>query len=386
MNCGTGDNRCAFRFPDALVLLILSSMLTCLLAPALAQSLASSKNNYCINNAKQIAIALQNHHDTRRTFPLASTRLITSKPGHAGDADAAGYSWLVMLLPYMEETLYWDQLVRSSDKLLKDPFDPEVTSKDGANGVPSRGVAFNSFLCPSFLAGRLDDAPGTEKRSAIEKLTKSPAVSNYHGFAGSHFYSAKGLGRLLSDDKLTKQADGRVSSGVIFEGDGVLPFPRQAANKMRQAGISFQRIIDGTSRTLMFAETIEPEFASWLDGQVTWFVAAWPANPDVPSLIQLPGKGEQKELGWTDSQLPKNWASLGRPCAVDKPNAGIVYLPGARWSGGKDRKWGPSSYHGHEAVHGFCDASVKMIKDDIDKNVYLHLVTRNGREIDDVKW
>ena len=104
------------QFCDLVVTLIVLVALVSLLAPALAQSREGAYANSCVNNAHMIAIALQSHNDARRTFPLASTRFITAKPRHAGDADAAGSSWLTMLLPYLEQNEYFDLINQTSNK------------------------------------------------------------------------------------------------------------------------------------------------------------------------------------------------------------------------------------------------------------------------------
>jgi len=35
--------------------------------------------------------------------------------------------------------------------------------------------------------------------------------------------------------------------------------------------------------------------------------------------------------------------------------------------------------------HGFADAHADGISDTVDRNVYLHMITRNGREVDNVQ-
>jgi hypothetical protein len=49
---------------------------------------------------------------------------------------------------------------------------------------------------------------------------------------------------------------------------------------------------------------------------------------------------------------------------------------------GGPRVWGPSSRHPGVVIHGFGDARADSVNDNIDKDVYLHMVTRTGREVD----
>lgn len=55
---------------------------------------------HCQNNLRQLGIALQNYHDTYKTFPPAYIADASGKPMH---------SWRVLLLPFMEEQKLYDQ-------------------------------------------------------------------------------------------------------------------------------------------------------------------------------------------------------------------------------------------------------------------------------------
>jgi hypothetical protein len=48
----------------------------------------------------------------------------------------------------------------------------------------------------------------------------------------------------------------------------------------------------------------------------------------------------------------------------------------------QNRNWGPSSRHPGVVIHGFGDAHTEAIADTTDASVYLHQITRNGREVD----
>jgi hypothetical protein len=49
------------------------------------------------------------------------------------------------------------------------------------------------------------------------------------------------------------------------------------------------------------------------------------------------------------------------------------------------RWWGPSSNHPGSVLHGFADGHGKAINEDIDRNTYLHAVTRAGSEVTQIQ-
>src|SRR5262245_13082001 len=124
------------RLIDMVVVIGALALLAMFAAPWLLDSDSEKNRLRCMNHAKQIALAIQNFEITNKTLPLASTRMITAKPGHFGDADAAGFSWLVQIAPYLDEGATWPNMSRATNKFAKDLYDPAVTSADGSDGLP----------------------------------------------------------------------------------------------------------------------------------------------------------------------------------------------------------------------------------------------------------
>ena len=68
-----------------------------------------------------------------------------------------------------------------------------------------------------------------------------------------------------------------------------------------------------------------------------------------------------------------------------KQQTALYYLGGTKTNphrSGSPRIWGPSSRHPGVVQHGYADAHAEGVSDTIDRDVYLHIITRNGREVD----
>jgi hypothetical protein len=80
--------------------LFCGGILVALLLPAVQAAREAARRSQSTNNAKQIALALHNYHDTYRAFPPA---VVTDSDGNPL------YSGRVLLLPFMEQTPLFNQ-------------------------------------------------------------------------------------------------------------------------------------------------------------------------------------------------------------------------------------------------------------------------------------
>jgi len=84
----------------AVLFVACGGILVALLLPAVGSAREAARRAQCTNNLKQIALAMHNYHNKYQCLPPAYLADKNGKPMH---------SWRVLLLPYMEEQMLYDQ-------------------------------------------------------------------------------------------------------------------------------------------------------------------------------------------------------------------------------------------------------------------------------------
>jgi prepilin-type N-terminal cleavage/methylation domain-containing protein/prepilin-type processing-associated H-X9-DG protein len=143
--------RAGFTLIELLVVIAIIAVLIALLLPAVQAAREAARRAQCVNNLKQLGIAMHNYHDTVGSFPTSfwrNTQVPGTNPRIADNTNR--HSWLTMILPYIEQTNVYNSmnfLVGVGGNGPVGPTGPSVNS--GAINDTATMSVINVFMCPS---------------------------------------------------------------------------------------------------------------------------------------------------------------------------------------------------------------------------------------------
>jgi prepilin-type N-terminal cleavage/methylation domain-containing protein/prepilin-type processing-associated H-X9-DG protein len=160
--------RDGFTLVELLVVIAIIGILVALLLPAVQAAREAARRMSCSNNLKQIGIAIHNYHDTYKVFPSIRGGQLTNNtpfpnnfyPGCPGWFNSTGWSWRVLILPYMEQQPLYETI-----NLKTIAFAGCYVSTSPASG----NTRVENYECPS----------------EAQPLVGSEAPTNYGGIWGS---------------------------------------------------------------------------------------------------------------------------------------------------------------------------------------------------------
>lgn len=135
--------RRAFTLVEVLVVIAIIGLLFALLLPAIQSAREGARRTQCLNNLKQLGLALHNHESAKKRFPPGSvSKQYPPDPSHPHTF----YRWsaLAQLLPYMEQENLRKLLDLSLPLYMPGPGYP--ISEPNKAGIAQ---VLPAFLCPS---------------------------------------------------------------------------------------------------------------------------------------------------------------------------------------------------------------------------------------------
>lgn len=176
----TRPRAAGFTLVELLVVIGIIGLLIALLLPAVQQAREAGRRASCKNNIRQLSLAIQLYEDAHRHLPVSGIvqypgyrsgmpfeLQFNSKPYQFVPNSGKMFSWIVLLLPFIEE------------KTLYESFDQQKTNLEQPQEPGSRTIA--SLLCPSDLnPGAVFEHPTQTKGKKFAKGNYAAYVSPMH--------------------------------------------------------------------------------------------------------------------------------------------------------------------------------------------------------------
>ncbi len=311
--------RRGFTLIELLVVIAIIAVLIALLLPAVQSAREAARRAQCLNNLKQLGLALHNYHESMNAFPPG----YISRPDPVTHVnDGPGWGWIALTLNQMEGSPVYN----SVNFVLNIEFPANQTA---------RHTVIAGLLCPS-------DAWRQDLFTVVDNTTTSTtpgaAICNV---ASSNYVGSVGSGDPSSLYPWTNDSPpGRDNGNGIF---------------FRNRSITIAQIIDGTSQTFAAGERSQNlSRASWT-GAVT--------NAAVP-LVNLQAEAGLDPEGSGALVISHTGEGHG-------PNSPSGLAHG-------DQYW---SMHPGGANFLFADGSVRFIKEFVGFGIFQALATRAGGEV-----
>jgi prepilin-type N-terminal cleavage/methylation domain-containing protein/prepilin-type processing-associated H-X9-DG protein len=362
-----------FTLIELLVVIAIIAVLIALLLPAVQAAREAARRAQCINNLKQIGLAMHNYISVMDTLPPSgssnSSNGLSSPPYHEPVTNA--FSMKARILPFMEQTQLYNAINFS--------VDPEWGYDSGGwepANMTAKSMRINSFLCPSDLR------KGNRNNRAATDGSVAQTTNYANNIGGNRMYNG---GQLDGPGYYCGSTPNNLIGGVGNEA-------------ALRTTITLASVVDGTSNTAIWSEFVKGDGNGPGDSRdglgMIYTGGSRTANAGVAA-AQGKVRANFLDFQTCEQATVKNWSWRGERWLAHDPARGGFYThtsPPNRKSCvySDDNQIGnttfeaiitASSSHPGGANVLTLDGSVKFVKSTINYNSWFALGTHAGNEV-----
>jgi len=353
-----------FTLIELLVVIAIIAVLISLLLPAVQSAREAARRSQCLNNLKQLGLAVHNYIQQNQVLPLQ-----TMYPASADVSWGWSYGWPLALLPSVEQSSMFNAFNFSAGF-----FGNASGTGPTAGNTTVAYLQLATLICPSDNSRRRPNEPW--------------GTSNYMGNMGGPGAMGAMTGTI-------------VPNGAFISGWG------DAANF---GPIGLEQVKDGTSNTALFSERLvgingnppvpvsSPDAkraifnttvgGAWRSGSAgaIQFVQGCKSLPG-STLSGVPGDGYSNRSGyvWCASYpwhvVVNDYNHYTTPNTIACQNPATEYFGSWLSFVGPNGAAPPTSNHPGGVNMAFTDGSVRFVKDTVNLQAWWGIGTRNGGEV-----
>ena len=358
-----------FTLIELLVVIAIIAVLIALLLPAVQAAREAARRAQCVNNLKQIGLALHNYHSTQDVLPPAGSSQVTN--GYVRQC----FSMKARILPFMEQQTVFNAFNFS--------FDAEWAQDTGDGtgwasvNVTAKATRVASYLCPSdFRKGN---------RNNRESTIWSGGTINADIAQMSNYCENDGGNRMMYSGQ---------PNGIAYW-VGSTPNVFQLETQLRQT-LSFANVSDGLSNTAFWAEFVKSDGTGTGDASdsLGMIYTSTVASTNMPVAGNVLASEFQNAQLCLQSTL-KGFSWHGERYVVQDPGRGGGYshtqLPNRKscfysdYASTSSNTWetmiAAASYHPGGVNILFADGSVRFVKSTVGYNFWYGIGSRAGGEV-----
>jgi prepilin-type processing-associated H-X9-DG protein/prepilin-type N-terminal cleavage/methylation domain-containing protein len=314
----------AFTLIEVLVVTAIIATLIGLLVPAVQKAREAANRMTCCNHLKQLGLACHAYHDRNGDFPPGGTSTSTDQG-----------SWLVYLLPYLEQEALYQQIRRF-------PTIPDAV----AAGVLPRKLPYGR--CPSDPWGLNNPSYCNYVGSVGPQCDSAPLGPPDQGSCGYEpfavYCNEPDWGYTTSADH-GDTADAAQVQGIFCRGG---------------ARIDMASVTDGLSNTLLLGETTLASFFNIGWSPPAGWASTFGGNSEAFTIMTINYRIDPDDLTWCGQ-------ASGNGPAHNVWNWGV--------------SWGFKSWHPGGTNFVFADGSVHFLSESLDHRTYQLLGCRHDNHV-----